>query len=416
MRNRDGRRKQSPPAACPLMIEGSVINKLSIQDLDVHGKRVLMRVDFNVPMADGQVADDTRIVAALDSIRYVLDNGGSVILMSHLGRPKGKVDVELMLDPVAARLEELLDCSVMKLNDCTGPGVEPAVEALRPGGVLLLENLRFHPAEEEGDEEFARKLAGLGDVYVDDAFGTCHRAHASVAVVPKLMEKAAAGFLLQKEIEYLGRAVADPEKPYVAVLGGAKVSDKILVIENLIEKVDAVIIGGGMAYTFLKAQGKPIGNSMLEADRVDVANDLLAKARAAGVDILLPVDHVVAEKFEPDAASKIVDDIPDGWLALDIGPATIELFSDKLKDAKTVVWNGPMGVFEMPAFAKGTEAIARVLAAADAITIIGGGDTAAAVNQFGLADKMSHISTGGGASLEFLEGKELPGIAALSDK
>ena len=392
------------------------MNKLSIQDLDVQGKRVLMRVDFNVPLANGQVADDTRIVAALDSIRYVLDNGGSVVLMSHLGRPKGKVNVELVLDPVAARLEELLDCSVMKLNDCIGPGVMPAAEALRPGDVLLLENLRFHPEEKEGDEEFARELAALGDVYVDDAFGTCHRAHASVAVVPRLMEKAAAGFLLQKEIEYLGRAVADPEKPYVAVLGGAKVSDKILVIENLLDKVDAIIIGGGMAYTFLKAQGEPIGDSMLEADRVDVAKNLLAKAKAAGVDILLPVDHVVAEKFEADAASKIVDDIPDGWLALDIGPRTIELFSEKLKDAKTVVWNGPMGVFEMPAFAKGTKAIATVLAAADATTIIGGGDTAAAVNQFGLADKMSHISTGGGASLEFLEGKELPGITALSDK
>ncbi|NQT19863.1 MAG: phosphoglycerate kinase [Planctomycetes bacterium] len=392
------------------------MNKLSIGDLDLNGKRVLMRVDFNVPLANGRVADDTRIAAALDSIRYVLDNGGSVVLMSHLGRPKGKVDVELRLDPVAGRLEELLDCPVMKLNDCTGPGVEPAAEALRPGGVLLLENLRFHPEEEEGDEGFAKKLASLGDLYVDDAFGTCHRAHASVAVVPRLMDKAAAGFLLQKEIEYLGKAIADPEKPYAAILGGAKVSDKILVIENLLKKVDAVIIGGGMAYTFLKAQGKPIGTSKLEADRVDVAKDLLAKAQAAGVDILLPIDHVVAEKFEPDATSRVVDDIPNGWIALDIGPRTIELFSDKLKDTRTVIWNGPMGVFEMPAFAKGTEAIAKVLANSDATTIIGGGDTAAAVNQLGLADKMSHISTGGGASLEFLEGKELPGIAALSDK
>jgi phosphoglycerate kinase len=392
------------------------MNKLSIGDLDLNGKRVLMRVDFNVPLANGRVADDTRIAAALDSIRYVLDNGGSVVLMSHLGRPKGKVDVELRLDPVAGRLEELLECPVMKLNDCTGPGVEPAAEALQPGGVLLLENLRFHPEEEEGDEGFAKKLASLGDLYVDDAFGTCHRAHASVAVVPRLMDKAAAGFLLQKEIEYLGKAIADPEKPYAAILGGAKVSDKILVIENLLKKVDAVIIGGGMAYTFLKAQGKPIGTSKLEADRVDVAKDLLAKAQAAGVDILLPIDHVVAEKLEPDAASRVVDDIPNGWIALDIGPRTIELFSDKLKDTRTVIWNGPMGVFEMPAFAKGTEAIAKVLANSDATTIIGGGDTAAAVNQLGLADKMSHISTGGGASLEFLEGKELPGIAALSDK
>ena len=392
------------------------MNKLSIQDLDVKGKKVLMRVDFNVPLADGQVADDTRIAAALDSIRYVLDNGGSVILMSHLGRPKGQVNEELRLDPVAARLEELLGRTVMKMNDCVGPGIEPAAAVLRPGGVLLLENLRFHPGEEAGDEDFAKKLAALGDVYVDDAFGTSHRAHASVAVVTRFMEKAAAGFLLQKEIEYLGKAVANPEKPYVAVLGGAKVSDKILVIENLMKKADAFVIGGGMAYTFLKVQGLPIGDSKLEEDRVGVAADLLEKARAAGVDILLPVDHVIADKFEADAKSKVVDEIPDGWMALDIGPKTVELFSSKLNQAKTIVWNGPMGVFEMAPFAAGTEAIGKVIAESSATTIIGGGDTVAAVNQLDLAGKMSHISTGGGASLEFLEGKELPGIAALSDK
>jgi len=392
------------------------MDKLSIQDMDVNGKKVLMRVDFNVPLSGGEVADDTRIVAALNSINYVLDNGGSVILMSHLGRPKGKVKEDLRMDSVAVRLEELLDQPVMKLNDCVGPGIEPAAENLRPGEILLLENLRFHPEETGGDEPFAMRLASLGDVYVDDAFGTCHRAHASVAVVPKFMDKAAAGFLLQKEIEFLGKAVSHPDRPYMAILGGAKVSDKIPVIENLINKVDAIIIGGGMAYTFLKAQGLPVGKSKLEEDRLDTAKDLLAKAKAARIDILLPVDHVVADKFEADAESKVTEEIPDGWMAVDIGPRTIELFSSKLKEAKTIVWNGPMGVFEMERFAEGTRAVAEILASSEATTIIGGGDSAAAVNQFGLAHKMSHISTGGGASLEFLEGKELPGIAALSDK
>jgi len=392
------------------------MDKLSIRDLDVGGRKVLMRVDFNVPMADGKVADDTRIAAALDSINHVLDNGGSVILMSHLGRPKGEVKEELRMDPVAKRLEKLLGRPVTKMNDCIGPDVEAAAASLEPGGVMLLENLRFHPEEEKGDEEFAGKLASLGDVYVDDAFGTSHRPHASVAAVTKFLPQAAAGFLLRKEIEFLGKAVSNPEKPYVAVLGGAKVSDKIPVIENLIDKVDAIIIGGGMAYTFLKAKGQAVGKSKLDPDLIDTSKDLIAKARAAGVEILLPVDHVVANRFEADAEARIVDEIPDGWMALDIGPRTIEMFAGKLKEAKTIVWNGPMGVFEMPAFAKGTRAIAEVLAQSDATTIIGGGDSTAAVNQFGLADKMSHISTGGGASLEFLEGKELPGIATLSDK
>ena len=392
------------------------MKKLSIKDLDLKGKRVLMRVDFNVPLADGKVADDTRITAALPSIKYVLDKGGSVILMSHLGRPKKGPQDDLRLDPVAKRLQELLAKPVKKLSDCIGPEVEAACAKMKPGDVILLENLRFYPQEEAGDEEFAKKLAKLGDVYVMDAFGTAHRAHASTAVICKFVKQSAAGFLMEKEIEYLGRAVANPEKPYVAILGGAKVSDKILVIENLLKKVNALIIGGGMAYTFLKAKGEPVGNSKLEADRVDTAKQIIEKAKAAKVDVLLPVDHVVADKFDAAAKTQVVEKIPDGWMALDIGPKTIELFSKKLKEARTVVWNGPLGVFEMAPFAKGTLAVAKVLAASKATTIIGGGDTAAAVNQFGLGDKMSHISTGGGASLEFLEGKELPGVAALSNK
>ena len=392
------------------------MSKLSIKDMDLKGKRVLMRVDFNVPLAEGRVTDDTRITAALPSIRYVLDKGGSVVLMSHLGRPKKGPQEDLRLDPVAKRLQELLGKPVKKLNDCIGPEVEAACSAMEPGDVVLLENLRFYPQEEAGDEEFAKKLAKLGDVFVMDAFGTAHRAHASTAIINKFVGQSAAGFLMDKEMEYLGKAVANPAKPYVAILGGAKVSDKILVIENLLSKVNALIIGGGMAYTFLKAKGEPVGNSKLEADRVDTAKQILEKAAAAKVDVLLPVDHVVADKFDAAASTKVVDRIPDGWMALDIGPKTIELFSKKLKTAKTVVWNGPLGVFEMAPFAHGTEAIAKVLAATNATTIIGGGDTAAAVNQFGLGGKMSHISTGGGASLEFLEGKELPGVAALSNK
>jgi len=392
------------------------MNKLSLRDLDVKGRKVLMRVDFNVPLAEGKVADDTRIAAALDSIRYILDTGGCVILMSHLGRPDGKAVDKYRMDPVAKRLQELLGKPVTKTADCVGPEVEAAAAALKPGEVLLLENLRFHAEEEAGDEGFAKKLARLGDVYVDDAFGTSHRPHASVSVVTKFMKKAAAGFLLEREIEYLGKAISNPERPYFAILGGAKVSDKILVIENLLKKVNAIIIGGGMAYTFLKAKGETVGTSKLEPERIDTARQLLEKAKAARVEVLLPVDHVVADKFEAGAKTRVVDRIEDGWMALDIGPKTVKLFTDKLKQARMVVWNGPMGVFEMTPFAKGTEAVAKALAASGATTIIGGGDTAAAMNKFGLADKMSHISTGGGASLEFLEGKELPGIAALSSK
>ena len=392
------------------------MNKLSLRDLDVKGRKVLMRVDFNVPLAEGKVADDTRIAAVLDSIRYILDKGGCVILMSHLGRPDGKAVDKYRMDPVAKRLQELLGKPVTKTADCVGPEVEAAAAALKPGEVLLLENLRFHAEEEAGDEGFAKKLARLGDVYVDDAFGTSHRPHASVSVVTKFMKKAAAGFLLEREIEYLGKAISNPERPYFAILGGAKVSDKILVIENLLKKVNAIIIGGGMAYTFLKAKGETVGTSKLEPERIDTARQLLEKAKAARVEVLLPVDHVVADKFEAGAKTRVVDRIEDGWMALDIGPKTVKLFTDKLKQARMVVWNGPMGVFEMAPFAKGTEAVAKALAASGATTIIGGGDTAAAMNKFGLADKMSHISTGGGASLEFLEGKELPGIAALSSK
>ena len=392
------------------------MNKLSIKDLDVKGKKVLMRVDFNVPLDKGKVTDDTRITAALPSIKYVLEKGGSLILMSHLGRPKKGPQDDLRLDPVAKRLQELLGKPVKKLNDCIGPEVETACAQMKPGDVILLDNLRFYAEEEKGDDGFAKKLAELGDVFVMDAFGTAHRAHASTAIINKFVKKSAAGFLMEKEIEYLGRAVANPDKPYVAILGGAKVSDKILVIENLLSKVNALVIGGGMAYTFLKAKGEPIGNSKLEGDRIDTAKQILEKAKAAKVDVLLPVDHVVADKFDAAANTKVVDRIPDGWMALDVGPKTVDLFVRKLKEARTVVWNGPLGVFEMAPFAKGTEAIAKALAAGNATTIIGGGDTAAAVNQFGLGDKMSHISTGGGASLEFLEGKELPGVAALSNK
>jgi len=396
--------------------ESISMNKLSIKDLDVKGKKVLMRVDFNVPLDKGKVTDDTRITAALPSIKYVLEKGGSLILMSHLGRPKKGPQDDLRLDPVAKRLQELLGKPVKKLNDCIGPEVETACAQMKPGDVILLDNLRFYAEEEKGDDGFAKKLAELGDVFVMDAFGTAHRAHASTAIINKFVKKSAAGFLMEKEIEYLGRAVANPDKPYVAILGGAKVSDKILVIENLLSKVNALVIGGGMAYTFLKAKGEPIGNSKLEGDRIDTAKQILEKAKAAKVDVLLPVDHVVADKFDAAANTKVVDRIPDGWMALDVGPKTVDLFVRKLKEARTVVWNGPLGVFEMAPFAKGTEAIAKALAAGNATTIIGGGDTAAAVNQFGLGDKMSHISTGGGASLEFLEGKELPGVAALSNK
>jgi len=415
------------------------MSKLTISDLDLKGRQVLMRVDFNVPLKDGEVADDTRIQAALPSIKYVLDNGGSLVLMSHLGRPKDAPDPAFSLKPVADYLDGLIGNKVSFVPDCRGPEVKAAADALQPGEVLLLENLRFYPEEKgsiklpEGagedekaaankdmaarQDDFARELAELADVYVSDAFGTAHRAHVSMAVVTRYFDQCAAGFLLEKEIEYLGNALAAPEKPFVAILGGAKISGKIDVITNLMDKVDKILIGGGMAYTFYKAQDLPIGDSLLEAEKVELAEQILEDAKESGVEILLPIDNVVADKFDENAQTKTVDEhgIEAGWMALDIGPETVRLFSAAIAGAKTVVWNGPMGCFEMAPFAKGTLGVAEAVAEADCISIIGGGDSVSAVKKSGLADKMTHVSTGGGASLEFMEGKELPGIAALTD-
>ncbi len=373
--------------------------KLSVRDLDLKGKRVLVRVDFNVPLKDGQVSDDTRIKASLPTIRLILEKGGKPVLVSHLGRPDGKPNEKYSLKPVAARLQELLGKPV----DFGEP---------KGGAVALLENVRFDAGEEKNDEALAKKLASYGDVYVNDAFGTAHRAHCSTAGVTKYFKECAAGLLIEKEIQYLGKVLSNPDKPFLAIMGGSKVSDKILILEQLTKKVDAIIVGGGMAYTLLKAQGKPVGNSKVEADKLDLAKKILSSAR-----IILPVDHVAADKFDAAAKTQVVAEVPDGWMGLDIGPKTIELFKKELASAKTVLWNGPLGVFEMDPFAGGTKAIAAYLAGLQGCTtIVGGGDTAAAVEKFGVADRMSHVSTGGGASLEFLEGKELPGIAALTAK
>jgi phosphoglycerate kinase len=391
------------------------MKKKTIRDVDVEGKRVLIRVDFNVPLSEGAVTDDTRIRAALPTIQYVLDEGGTAILCSHLGRPKGKPDDALKMDPVAGRLEELLGRPVQKLDDCIGPEVEAAVGDAQPGDVILLENTRFHPGEKSNDPEFSKKLAGLADLYVDDAFGSAHRAHASTEGVTHYLP-AVAGFLMEKELEFLGAALASPKKPFVAILGGAKSSDKIGVIDNLLDRVDALLIGGGMANTFLKADGYDVAESLVEDESVDTASGLL---KQAGDKLVLPVDVTVADRFAADAFSQVVavGGVPAGWRILDIGPRTLEVFQERLAGARTVVWNGPMGVFEFPKFAVGTEAVARMLAALpEATTIIGGGDSAAAVQRTGLAGKMSHISTGGGASLELLEGKTLPGVAAIEDK
>jgi phosphoglycerate kinase len=390
------------------------MNKKTVRDVDLQGKRVVMRVDFNVPLQEGEITDDTRIRAALPTIQYVLQEGASLVLMSHLGRPKGEVKPELSLEPVAERLGELLGRDVQLAPDCIGPEVEAMAEALEPGEVLLLENTRFHKGEEKNDPEMGEQLAKLGDVYVNDAFGAAHRAHASTAGIAEHLP-AVAGLLMEKEIEFLGGAIEDPERPYVAIIGGAKISDKIGVIRNLLTKVDALLIGGGMANTFLASQGYEMGDSLVEADSVEVAETLIDEG---GDKLVLPVDAVVADAFAADAAHKVVpvDGVEPGWRILDIGPKTIELFKDKLDGAKTVVWNGPMGVFEFPAFAKGTTAVAEMVAASDATSIIGGGDSVAAIQQAGLSERMSHISTGGGASLEMLEGKELPGLAALDDK
>jgi len=394
------------------------VNKKTIEDIDVRGKKVLVRVDFNVPLDKEQnITDDTRIRAALPTIKYLLDNNAKVILMSHLGRPKGEFEAKYSLAPVAKRLEELLNTKVTMAKDVIGESAKAAVDALKEGEVVLLENVRFHKEETKNDPEFAKALASFGEIYVNDAFGTAHRAHASTEGVARYLP-AVAGYLIKKELEVMGKALNNPERPFVAILGGAKVSDKIGVIENLIDKVDTLIIGGGMAYTFFKARGYEIGDSLLEEDKIDLARSLEEKAKARGVKLLLPIDNVVAKEFKADAEHKVVssEEIPAGWQGLDIGPKTCELFGEEIKKAKTVVWNGPMGVFEMPTFAKGTEAIARYMSECQGTTIIGGGDSAAAVEQLGYADKITHISTGGGASLEFLEGKELPGVAALNDK
>ncbi len=390
------------------------MDKKTVKDIDVKGKRVLVRVDFNVPLARREVADDTRIRAALPTIRYLLNQGAAVILISHLGRPKGQVREDLRMDPVARRLSELLGQEVVKVDDSIGPEVEAAAARLNSGQVLLLENLRFHKEERENDPTFAAKLAALAELYVNDAFGAAHRAHASVSGVPAHLP-AVAGFLMEKELNFLGVALERPEHPFVAILGGAKISDKIGVVENLLSKVDALLIGGGLANTFLKAQRYEVGESLVEEESLPLAREIVSKA---GKRLVLPEDVVVADAFEAQARAKTVsvDEVPAGWRILDIGPKTVELFGERLASAKTVVWNGPMGVFEFPRFAQGTVAIAQKLAQIEAMTIIGGGDTAAAVRQAGLAEKMSHISTGGGASLEFLEGTTLPGVAALEDK
>jgi phosphoglycerate kinase len=391
------------------------VNKKTIKDVDVSGKRVLVRVDFNVPIAQGAVADDRKIQAALPTIRYLLAQGAGLILMSHLGRPQGDPDPKFSLDPVAERLGQLVKQPVKKLDDCVGPEIEKAARDLQPGQVILLENTRFHEEEKSNDPEFSKQLASLGEVFVNDAFGTAHRAHASTAGVTDTLRPAVAGLLLQRELESLGQVLAHPVQPFVALMGG-KISDKIALIENLLSRVYCLLVGGGMGNTFLAAQGLDVGSSLMEADVTEVAAELLARFRD---QLVLPVDCRVGAEFQADTESKVVavDEVPAGWRILDIGPKTIEQFAVRLAPAKTVFWNGPMGVFEFPRFAQGTVAVAQVLAGLEkATTIVGGGDSAAAVQQAGLADAMSHISTGGGASLEFLEGKKLPGVAALDDK
>ncbi|SRR5579875_568439 len=397
------------------------MNKLSIRDLDLAGKRVFMRVDFNVPLEGGAVSDDTRIRETLPTVRLAMERGARLVLASHLGRPKGKVDLQYSLQPVAARLSELIGKTVEFASDCVGADAEAKSNGLKNGQLLLLENVRFHPEEEKNDADFARRLSMLCDqLFVCDAFGSAHRAHASVVGITKFVKQAAAGLLMEKELAYLGRAISNPERPFVAVLGGAKVSDKIEVVQNLMKLADAMLIGGAMAYTFLKSHGKAVGKSLVEDDKLELAKHLLEEARERNFKLLLPVDHVIAESPE-SATTKTVDiaATPDGWMGLDVGPKTVQRFGQEIAKAKTIVWNGPLGMFEKPAFANGTLGIARAVAAATksgATSIIGGGDSVAAVEQAGVAEQISHISTGGGASLEFLAGEKLPGVEALSNK
>ncbi len=395
------------------------MNKKTVRDIDVTGKKVLVRCDFNVPLdkETGEITDNRRIRAAIPTIEYLINHNAKVILCSHLGRPKGEFNLKYSLKPVAEELSKLLGKEVKLAKDVIGEDAEKLTSEIKEGEVVLLENVRFHKEEEENDPEFAKKLASFAEIYVNDAFGTAHRAHASTAGVADYLP-AVSGFLIEKELEFLGNALDNPERPFVAILGGAKVSDKIGVIENLLDKVDTLIIGGGMAYTFYKAQGHSIGTSICEEDKIDLANDILNKAKEKNVEILLPIDNHVSAEYSNEAEDKYVEsaEIPEGFMGLDIGPKTIELFKNAIKNAKTVVWNGPLGVTEFSKFEEGTKAIAEALAETQAVTVIGGGDSAAAVEKFGLADKMTHISTGGGASLEFLEGKVLPGIACLNNK
>ncbi len=395
----------------------TALNKKTIEDIDVAGKRVLVRCDFNVPLKDGEITDDKRIRESLPTIKYLLDHNAKVILCSHMGRPKGEFNMKYSMAPVAKRLSELLGKEVKLAADVVGDSAKALAADLQDGEAMLLENVRFHKEEEKNDPDFCKALASLAEIYVNDAFGTAHRAHASTTGVASYLP-AVCGYLIQKEIKIMGDALANPKRPFVAILGGAKVSDKIGVITNLLDKVDTLIIGGGMAYTFMKALGHSIGDSLLEADKVDLAKEIMDSAKEKGVKFLIPVDNKAGDKYDPDCNSQIVDsdNIPEGWMGLDIGPKTQEMFAEAIKGAGTVVWNGPMGVSEWDNFAAGTIAVAKAVAESGAISIIGGGDSAAAVEKLGFADKMTHISTGGGASLEFLEGKTLPGIAALLDK